>query len=553
MSRLHVLVLPLALLLALSAYAQKDSKPPKEEGCSVSGIVMKMADSAPLRKARVVLRSVEDPHRIMGAVTNADGRFALKSIQPGPYQLNVNRVGFVAAQYGQRKPDAPGAILTLHAGQDLKDLQFRLIPAGVISGKIYDDDGEPLPSVMVSAFRQVYSEGKKSRASTMTATTNDLGEYRLYGLPPGRYFVSCVYPRWNRDGSEDESIDSQDEGYAKLYYPGTADVAKAGPITIKAGEEDSSIDILMRKVPVHQVRGNVYNQITHKPGVGVTLILLPKTNNREWDFAPSTVQKPDGSFVIQEVLPGSYTLASFWSDDGIAYVNRQAVDVGNVDVEGIAMTVSPGTNVSGRIVWEGQPALEKDDLTVIPHAADVPFGVRGQSKVGRDNLFTLKGLGEGTYHAAVMGMSKDCYIKDMHYGESSVLKDGFTVTRGEAGTLEIAVSSRGARVKGTVMDGDGLPLAGVSIVLVPELSQRENYQKYKTESTDQYGNFDLRGIAPGDYKLFSWVEVESGAWEDPEFLRQFEEKGQRITLQDGDDSSVKVTAIQSKVPENSKQ
>jgi hypothetical protein len=65
-------------------------------------------------------------------------------------------------------------------------------------------------------------------------------------------------------------------------------------------------------------------------------------------------------------------------------------------------------------------------------------------------------------------------------------------------TLEIIVTSRGARVQGTVRDADGLPLAGVSVVLVPELSRRENYQLYKTQSTDQYGNFDLRGIVPGD-------------------------------------------------------
>jgi hypothetical protein len=553
MSRLRVLALSLAFLLVLSAYAQKNSKPPKAETCSVSGIVIKMADSAPLRKARLVLRSVADPNRTVAAVTNADGRFALKDIEPGSYRLNVTRVGFVADEYGRRKPDAPGAILTLHAGQDLKDLQFRLIPAGVISGKIYDDDGEPLPGVQVGAVRQVYSQGKRSRTSATTASTNDLGEYRLFGLAPGRYFVSCVYPRWNRGGSEDDPVDAQDEGYAKLYYPGTADAAKAGPITIKPGEEASSIDILMRKVPVREVRGNVYNQITHKPGVGVTLILLPKTANHEWDFAsPTTVQKPDGSFVIQEVLPGSYTLASFWLDDGIAYVNLQALDVGNVDVEGIPVTVSAGSNISGRIVWEGQPALEKDELTITPHPVDVPFGMRGQARVGRDNLFTLKGLGEGTYRAEVAGMSKDCYIKDMHYAESSVLKDGFTVTRGEAGALEIVLSSRGARVQGTVMDSDGLPLAGVSTVLVPELSQRENYQKYKTESTDQYGNFDLRGIAPGDYKLFSWVEAEPDAWQDPEFLKQFEDKGQRITLQDGDHHTAKVTAIQTKAPESSK-
>jgi Carboxypeptidase regulatory-like domain len=152
----------------------------------------------------------------------------MKDVEAGPYRLNVSRVGFVTDEYGQRKQGTSGAILTLHSGQNLKDLQFRLIPASVIAGKIYDDDGEPMPSVEVSAVRQVYSQGKRSHASAMTATTNDLGEYRLFGLPPGRYFVSCVYPRWNRGGPEDDSIEEEKEGYAKLFYPGTADVAKAG-------------------------------------------------------------------------------------------------------------------------------------------------------------------------------------------------------------------------------------------------------------------------------------------------------------------------------------
>jgi hypothetical protein len=553
MSRLRVLLLALALLLTNCAHAQKNSKAPKEESCSVSGMVMKMADSAPLRKAHVTLSSVEDPNRTVGAITGTDGHFAMKGIEPGSYRLSVSRLGFVTEEYGRRKPDAPGAVLTLHAGQELKDLQFRLIPAGVISGKIYDDDGEPLPNVMVNAVRQVYSQGKRTREATASVTSNDLGEYRLFGLSPGRYFVSCIYPRWNRVNAGEDSNDEETEGYAKLFYPGTPDVAKAGPITVIAGEEASSIDVLMRKVAVHKIRGKVYNQVTHKPGIGVNLMLVPKGNNHEWDFwSPTTVQKSDGSFVMPEVLPGSYTLTSFWVDDGIRYVNRQAIDVGDADVEGIIITVTPGTNISGRIVWEGQPALEKDGLSIFPQPVDMSFGFDGEARVGRDNLFTIKGIGEGTYRAHITGMSKDCYIKDMHYGESSVLKEGFTVTRGDSGALEIVLSSRGARVQGTAMDGDGLPLAGVPIVLVPDLSERENYQKYKTESTDQYGHFDLHGIAPGDYKLFSWEEVETDAWQDPEFLKEFEDKGQRITLQDGDHSSVKVTAIQIKAPETSK-
>ena len=511
-----------------------------------------MADGAPLRKAHLSLKSVDDPNRVIGAVTDADGRFALRAIDPGPYRLTVSRVGFVTQEYGQRKPNTPGAVLTLHPGQELKDLIFRLIPASVISGRIFDDDGEPLPSVVVEAFRQVYSEGKRSRTTTSRVETNDLGEYRLHGLPPGRYFVSSVYPTWSRSGGEDDSssAEAQAEGYAPLYYPGTPDASKATPITIKPGEEISSIDILMRKVAVHQIRGYVYNQVTHKHGQGVNLFLLPKTNSSEWDFPNSVdVRKPDGSFVIPEVLPGSYMLISFWADDEVQYVNQQMIDVGNADLDGIAVVVAPGIDIAGRIIWDGNPSYEKDELMVLPQPVGIPFEIRGQVRVASNNLFTLKRVGEGTYRAAVTGMSRDSYIKEVKYGEASAIKDGFTVTRGEPSTLEIIISSRGARLQGTVVDADGLPLPGLSVVLVPELSRRENYQLYKTQTTDQYGHFDLRGIAPGDYKVFSWEEVEPDSWQDPEFLKPFEDQGQVITLHDDDRNTVKVTAIGGKTSE----
>jgi len=109
MLRLRALVLPLTLLMALSAYAQKNTKPPKEESCSVSGMVMKMAGSAPLRKAHVALSSVEDQNRTVSAITNVDGHFAMKGIEPGSYRLSVSRLGFVTGEYGQRNPDTPGA------------------------------------------------------------------------------------------------------------------------------------------------------------------------------------------------------------------------------------------------------------------------------------------------------------------------------------------------------------------------------------------------------------------------------------------------------------
>jgi hypothetical protein len=545
-----------SLLLASSLAAQAPtpglpSGALKEDVCNIAGMVVKLSGSEPLSKASVHLQSTEDRTRAISTVTGAGGRFELRGIDPGRYRLTVSRVGFVTQEYGQKKSEDPGAVLTLRPGQQLKDLLFRLIPSGVISGRILDEDGEPLPSVNVTAAREIYSEGKRAISMVATVETSDLGEYRLFGLSPGRYFVSAVYSRGSRfAGNEDAGgSESDQQGYARMYYPGTADAGKAISIDLKGGEEVPSIEILLRKVVTYRIRGRVYNQITHKPGTGTSLLLMPKTNRREWDSVqPANVEKQDGSFDIPEVLPGSYVLTAFWFDEGKIYSTRMSVEVGNADVEGVALTIAPGVNINGQIIWDGKRVLEKDELTVRPVPVGSNLGFQRGTRVSSDSSFTLKDVGEGTYRAEVAGQAKDCYLKDVQYGGSSALEDGFTMVRGAPGTLEITISSHGARVQGTVSHADGLPAAGVWVVVVPDLAHRTQYRLYKTQTTDQYGRFDLRGIAPGEYKLFSWEEVELGAWEDPEFLKPFEEEGGKIGVREGDQKMLNLVTIHTKSP-----
>lgn len=554
--------LTLTLLLwvaarAVTAQARKATPTPKKDQCTISGTVVKLAGSEPLRKVRIRLQSLEDRTRSIGVTSDASGRFALKGLDPGSYKLTASRAGYVTSEYGQRKAGDPGATLTLRPGQEMKDLFFRLIPAGVVAGRILDEDGEPLPSVNVSASREVYSDGKRSLSTVATVETNDLGEYRLFGLPPGRYFVSAVYSRWSRFGGaqESEDIEASSQGYAKMYYPGTPDASKASSFVVKAGEEIPSVEMLMRQVPVYRVRGRVYNQITHKPGTGTALLLVPKSTGREWDFGVQQVfvQKPDGSFEVPEALPGSYVLTAYWFDEGKVYSTRTNVDVGNADVEGIGVTIAPGTSVNGRIVWDGQPNLEKDELTVIPTRKDAGLEFSSNTaRVNVDNSFTLKDLSDGTYTAEADGESKDCYLKNEQYAGSSVLDEGFTVVGAAPGFLEITLSSHGARVQGAVTDQDGLAAAGVWVVLVPRAHQQRRL--YKSQTTDQYGHYDLRGIAPGDYQLFSWDQVEEGAWEDPEFMKPFLEKkqGEKVSVQEGDAKSVHLVTIKTANTEEQK-
>jgi len=518
-------------------------------------MVVKLAGSEPLRKARVQLRSFDDPTRTISAVTGPDGRFHLRGIEPGRYKVQVSRNGFVSQEYGQRKPNDPGAILALQAGQEIKDLLFRLIPAAIITGRILDEDGEPLAQVMVSAVREIYFEGKRTLATSSAVSTDDLGAYRLYGLPPGRYFVTAVYPQWSRyagNGDDSDEAEPQQQGYARMFYPGTSEPAKAIPLAIKSGEETSSIEILMRHVRVYHVRGHAFNLVTRKPGGNANVMLMAKNRRVEWDFGEhqAMVQKNDGAFDISDVLPGSYVLTAFWFDEGKPFLARTPVEVGNTDVDGITLTLGAGVSITGRIIWDGQPSLD-GELSVMPKPADTGPNFWGsETRVDSGNSFTLKDVGDGTYFAEISGQSKDCYIKDVHYGPANALEEGFLVTRGAIANLEITISSHGARLQGAVADVDGLPATGVHVALVPEEPRRGLHRLFKSGTTDQYGRFELRGIAPGDYKLFSWEDVESDAWEDPEFLKPFEEKGEKVSMQGGDQKSVNLTAIRTKAADS---
>jgi Carboxypeptidase regulatory-like domain len=557
-----------ALLLASALAAQGQGRnsagdKPKKEDCSIAGMVVKLDGSAPLKSARVELGNAEDYSRAYAATTDEGGRFTLKDVGPGRYRLSVSRNGFVNQEYGQKTPNDPGSILTLAPGQQMKDLLFRLIPWSVIAGRIRNEDGDPMPWVQVTALREAYTDGKRKLSPTAQETTNDLGEYRLFGLRPGRYFVSAAYSTKNH-GLE-QSADAEDEGmpaaeerspqrYVATYYPGTPDPAKAATISVKPGDEIPSVDILLQRVAAYKIRGRIYNMITHRTGKDISVMMLPRNSQVATYIVnfEATVLDKDGSFVLKDILPGSYTLSAFWFDEGKPYVAKQNIDVGNADVEGVTLTIAPGMAISGRAIWDGKPSLEGDELSVSASSREQGVEFGDAARVAPNGAFTLKNLSEDTYHLYVNGMSKDCYIKAVRYGMADALFDGFAAQRGNDASLEVTLSSRGARVQGAVADADGLPVAGAWAVLVPEEAHRGQTHMYKETTTDQYGHFELRGIPPGDYKLFSWDQVENGAWQDPEFLKPFEEKGEEVKLQEGEEKSVNLTAIKTASSEQQK-
>jgi len=188
-------LLPLALLQVVltqapaTSTAQSDTRQhavKPEEMCTIEGVVVKATTGDPLKKAVLTLTKVEEHGQPKSAASDASGRFQLKNVEPGRYHLYASRNGYARREYGQRATHGSGTILTLTAGQHLKDISFRLTPAGVIAGHVYDEDGEPIAEAEVQALRFEYEKGQRKLRTSGETQTNDLGDYRLYGLEPGQ-------------------------------------------------------------------------------------------------------------------------------------------------------------------------------------------------------------------------------------------------------------------------------------------------------------------------------------------------------------------------------
>lgn len=530
----------------------------KPNACSVSGVVVKMQGSVPLPSSTVRLQSEDDHTRTFSGVTDAGGRFEIKGIDPGRYRLRVIRNGYISQEYGQRAPNDPGTILTLGPAQDLKDLLFRLLPSAVIAGRIQNENGDPLPWVRVSALRATYQRGKRTLSSEVTVVTNDLGEYRVFGLRPGRYFLSATYKPGQRLEPNEQNDDVEDAGrfgYVPTYFPGTPDPAKATALTIKTGDEINSMDISLEPTTVYNIRGRVNYTASRRNAANIILALESRSTGLGWSIPPrqSIVDKPDGTFEIAGVLPGSYTLAALVFEEGRRYQARQSIDITNIDTEGVQLTPLLGMDVRGQVLWDSKPIMDQGGLRVFARSADTTFDHLTQFHVTSAGTFLLHELPEGLFRITTAGQGPDCYLKSIRYAGMEVSDDEFNVIRGTQATLEVTIGTRGAQVQGMVKDADGLPASGVWVVLVPEEAHRSEFHRFKQTVTDQYGRYSIRGIAPGDYKLFSWEQVEPNAWEDPDFLKPFEPKGQSLSLQEGDGKSLELLAIRSASQEQEKQ
>jgi protocatechuate 3,4-dioxygenase beta subunit len=531
------LILGFSLILVAIAHANQASPQEQTSAPSIQGKVLQEPDGQPIRKANVQLSGQKGPANSQySATTDAEGKFEIDDVQPGHYDVIVERPGFVQSATGSRQTS-----ISVQPGSGKNELNLHMQPAAVISGKIVDLDGDPMRDVSVTATRAGSKRARWNSHDFGNGATNDLGEFRIPGLRAGRYKIAASPPEGTRlPIQNDTNHDKEQSIYLTTHYPGVLDEDQAAVVEIHAGAE-TRVNFGLLTGRAYHVSGSV----TGIPGKGnMTQIILQAKGSGGPQMIPAVVGE-DGKFEFTDVLPGSYVarliVVTVEGGRPAMQMSRlgQPIEVTNANVEGLRLQPEPVGLVRGKFRLDTDQKFDWTQLTV----ALMPFEERGAeitmetamsvstiSAVNSDGTFEMKNVPGSTYQL-VVGAKSDT-LRD--YITDSVNLDGRDVA--DSGIpvhpdtyLDVVISAKGASISGTVVDTNGQPVANATVVDVPATEHRMRLDLFQQDTTDENGHFSLRGLNPGKYTVLAFEELQED-FRQPEFLKSYEARGEIVQL-----------------------
>jgi len=536
----RTVLLPLLLGCAPALFAFQAA--PAATG-SIEGRVVNSVSGDPVRRVELTLSPTRGKAKPVSAQSDENGRFAFRELAPGGYRLSGQKNGYLHFAFGARLNPEVGEILALAAGQSLKEILFKLPPNAVLSGTVLDQEGQPLPSIVVQALRSGYVAGRRQWFPAGSAQTNDRGEFRVSGLRAGRYLVGATDLNLTLAlagrGTEPLS-DKPEQGYASTYYGNTPDLSRAAPLDLSTGDDRRGITIQLTKTATVRIRGKA----SGVPDGAVLLMLLLRKGARSGANANggmAMVQQADSTFEIRNVTPGSYLLTSIVATSPTAPVGALPLEVGEQHLEGVEFHTDSGREVPGRVIVSGGDPAAASETHVMLMMVDYDWPAAPDAHPAADGRFTLKGIFPARYRLAVSDLPENAYIKSVRFAGRDVDETSFDVAG--AGELEIALSTAGAHLEGLVRDADEKPLSGATVVLIPD-PPRET--RYATATSFEDGTFEIKGVAPGKYKVLAWRDLEPGAYRDPDFIKPFEAKAQAVALQENGRSKLTLQVVEEK-------
>jgi carboxypeptidase family protein len=515
----------------------RDTVPPIGTA-AIRGRVIEASVDRPL--ANVEVRLYSSALKINNAtLTDANGRYEFTGLPAGRYTIACSKPNFVRASYGQRRPLGPGTPIDVANGQVMTRIDVMLQRTGVVTGRVLDEFGEPAIGVQVAPMRYQFINGeRRMQPSGRSVMTNDIGEYRIYGLMPGQYFIAA---NANRSGFGESN---EQTAYAPTYYPGTGNVAEAQRLTVAAGQTITGISLPLLPVTASRVSGVALDG-QGRPLAGANVYLTRRLGTGM--FGANNAQAgPNGTFTIGGVTPGEYTVRM--SVPGVQDEFATAeIAVNGGDVTDVQLVLTKSSTLRGRIVFAPGDAKPPQTSAVHVNASHpASMAAMGGSTTAKDDrTFELKAsAGHVLIRAFIFGPG-DWRLKRV------VTADGVDVT--DAGVdvppnatidgIVVELTSRHSEVSGTVSDGAGARVRDCVVVTFAQDQQRWTAQTryFGMSRPDVYNSFHLR-LPAGDYYAVAFEELDNSvSYNDPDVLQQLRERAITFSIADGEKKTVTLT------------
>jgi hypothetical protein len=494
--------------------------------------------SVPLRRAQV-RASAPELRETRFTMTDAQGRYELKALPAGRYTLTVSKGNYVTLQYGQVRPFEPGRPVQIGVGEVLDHVDVALPRGSVLAGRVLDEFGEPIVSAIVRPLRYRYVAGQRRLMNGgppgPPVQTNDLGEYRVFGLSPGQYYLAATVRNLFGGESEDRSA------YAPTYYPSTTNAAEAPRVTVGVGQQVSDLTIVLSPVRTAQVSGTAVDADS-RPLAGQSVVLY----QRSIGIVGGTAEiKPDGSFVVVNVPPGDYVVATE-NDSGARDPRESAMaplTVSGDDIVGVRLVGQEPAILSGRVVVDVDASrVPPAGTRVLVEAARFDENWFGGSvgRVDENGAFQIKAR-PGLAIVRVDNLSPKWALKAVIVNGIDLADAGLELRTGEeVRAVQVIVSERVSNISGAVADENGRPTKDYSAIVFAVDRERRGFASRYTAvgRPDQDGRFNINGMPSGEYFAVAVNYVEQGAQYDPELLEQLQSKATRFVLAEGDRQSL---------------
>jgi hypothetical protein len=470
--------------------------------------------------------------------TDADGQWDAQGLPPGAYTLSVSKAGYLRIEYGQKRPFERGKSLDVVAGQALDRIDITLPRAGAMTGRVFDEFGDPAAGVFVRAHRQRYVDGRRE-LTPLTETleglangggdiTDDLGQFRIYGLSPGDYYVSASF---NPAGQAATAA-----GYPPVYYPGTTSAGEARRISVGLGEEAQNINLTLVSARYATVSGVVLNSLNAPASASLLLVATDPLVGMPVDPGRTA---SNGTFTLRSVPPGEYRLNVYdvRPAAGAPEFASVPVSISGEDVAALAVTTAPGAIATGRVVFEDGAKLNTPlFVRSVTTLASAPTFSNTSVGVNPDLTFEVSGLAERQTFRTGM-LSDGWFLKSVTHNGVDITDSGYDFKPGQRiSGIEIRLTRRVTSLSGTVQGARGNPVGDYTIVAFSTNPGRWGYQTRFVRSArpDQSGKFMIRALPPDEYFVVALEYVETGQEFDPEQLATWKALATTVELREGD-------------------